>query len=747
MVPSSHQESVKVRPYARLLTMLGEQLIKNDRIALVELIKNSYDADATSVTVDFTDFTQQLVNTASSRIVLTDDGVGMAEPVLRMHWLNPATPIKTTAKRTSLRTGRGRVLQGEKGIGRFSMFKLGTTVELVTRSIGDPREWVVGYDLSFLDEADSEELFLEDVEVTLASRSPSTFDGVNPLGLRSECGTQVSISGLRSRWTRASVERAYSDVARLQPLLPLVGDLGPAGNSPTGPVNDSFVVSFVRDGNDLGFGRAQANRMRRLFEDRAVLKVRGHFDQDSLSFLLEVNGQVSLLELTDAQLRNLKPYKDRFGLADSRVPECGSFDFSFFVFDLLPTAPIEYRLDGDEKKEVRDHRIYLYRDGVRVLPYGDADDDWLQLDVLRGTQAASRVLSNDQTVGFAYISQELNPALRDKTNREGLIESGLAPGDFIALLQIAIMFVRRGPFERYLRANEKRQEASRIREQATESGFADLLGDARLPSPLVPAVRRLAKSVSTEREYFENRAQRTEDLAAVGLSVEAASHDVVAVARQALGHARLLAARIADEYPGEALMLRDLEAIVDSLSFVSSRIDDIQGLFVSTRRAPSSLKPFEFVKRATRMYSAIISGRNVDVMCEAVGGALQVKATEAALLQVFVNLLDNALYWLDAAGTHEPKVLIQVDAVARWVVVADNGPGVPEEDIPFIFEPFYSGKGEAGKGLGLYIARQVGARTGFSVNLIVDEDQKLLPGANFVVSFNGGDESVDRSGV
>lgn len=118
-------ETLTIRPYARLITMLGDQLIKNELIALVELIKNSYDADASWVKVSFIDFTPDYSLTATSKIIIEDDGCGMNADILRKHWLNPATPDKLRRKAINAKTEKGRILQGEKGIGRFAIFKLG----------------------------------------------------------------------------------------------------------------------------------------------------------------------------------------------------------------------------------------------------------------------------------------------------------------------------------------------------------------------------------------------------------------------------------------------------------------------------------------------------------------------------------------------------------------------------------------------------------------------------------------------
>ena len=91
-------ETLKIKPYARLVTMLGDQLIKNERIALVELIKNSYDADASWVKVNFIDFNEDFSINENSKIVIEDDGCGMNDEIIRKHWLNPATPEKLKRK-------------------------------------------------------------------------------------------------------------------------------------------------------------------------------------------------------------------------------------------------------------------------------------------------------------------------------------------------------------------------------------------------------------------------------------------------------------------------------------------------------------------------------------------------------------------------------------------------------------------------------------------------------------------------
>ena len=714
--------------------MLGEQLIKNDRVALVELLKNSYDADATLAKVIFANFGDGLRVEPSSALVIVDDGDGMSKDVVRDHWLNPATAIKANRKVASPRTPKNRTIQGEKGIGRFAMFKLGSAATIITRARGADVELVMDYDLAFLDEAlpmaqSSSPTFLDEIRVSLVERDPEVFDGSNLDGNRSEHGTRIVIRDLRSAWSTGAAEKAFEDVARLQPLVP-ARDFTPP--EPGG----EFIVEFWKDDTELSFRTDFERRLSILFADRAVLGVDGLIDSDNGELVLEINGDVQSFEIDDPALAGLHVHKRYFGKRQdsdcSSSLACGSFSFSFFVFDLSPTSAPQYHLDAEEKTLVKNHRIYLYRDGVRVLPYGDPQDDWLQLDVVRGTQGASRVLGNDQTVGFVHISHAENPRLRDKTNREGLLDDGDAYSDFVAVLQMIAAYLRTKPYARYVATTRRQREAGQRQQADIASVLKDVEENPALPTAMKAAVKQIRKSYAAEREFLKTRVERTEDLAGVGLSVESASHDILAAGGRALHIARSVATYVEDRMPSNTHLTAQLATLVELLSFVTSRLNDVQGLFVSTRQRRRKIDVADFAKRVGRMFRFALDEADIELTITQPYGPLTVTSTEAALLQALVNLVDNAIYWV-ALGDPERRILIQVQAPERCVIVADSGPAVDISDEPFIFEPFYSGKGIDGKGLGLYIARQVGIRNGFDVTL--SHRSEVLPGANFVISF------------
>jgi len=741
-------ETVGFRAHARLLTMLGEQLIKNERVALVELVKNAFDADATRVLVDFRGFAEDFKPGPNASIVITDNGVGMTDQLVRTAWMNPATPSKKLLKVNEPKTTLGRVLQGEKGIGRFATFKLGNEVTLVTRARGHEYETTLVVDISALDEESglqesvTVDLYLEDVAALLDVDAPRVFDGTGIIG--SEHGAQLAITGLRASWNQKLVDGAFDDLDRLQPLM--------WGDVAEGRLNSSFEVVFLQDGVDLGLGRKRTEDFE-VALDRAVLKVRnGRFDPEARSLAFNLNGRRVTLNIDDSEVRGLKPFKDRFLKdagkdlpLDSRPePTCGPFNFEFYVFDLDRAAPTANQLDGEQKAMIKDHRIYLYRDGIRVYPYGDADDDWLEIDAIRGNEGAGRTLSNDQTVGYVAITQADNPQLRDKTSREGLIESGPATADFKALISTVLRYLRT-QFQPYLDAKTRAKQHG-LQQHRIDRHVQALREEGGLSKKALKYLDDLEKALGAERELSSMQVARTEQLAGVGLSVETASHDLILAGTEALHSARQIVAELKLLDLASHPVYATATQLVTRLEFVSARFRDVQGLFVSTRQKLSEQDIVQALKRVRSIYARLHKDQRIEFEIDS-AAALKAPATEAAVLQLLINLVDNATYWLTSKimPPGETRVIRAFTPDASTLVVTDNGPGVKEQDAPYIFESFYSGKGEDGKGLGLYIARENGLRSGFEVELGRTGDSRELPGATFVVRFGSVKETRGNS--
>ena len=748
-------ETLKLRPYARLLTMLGDQLIKNERIALVELIKNAYDADADRVEVRFENFKSDLTHDANSRIVVRDDGAGMMPDVVRNEWMNPAAPTKYLAKREGQRKtpSKGRIVQGEKGIGRFAILKLGKVVTVTTRPRGADMEIILTYDFArfdddFVSENDEQkDIFLDEIGIEFSQAAPTLLPGA-------QHGTVIEIRNLKGAWSDGIVRDLCRDVSNLtDPVSRLTRKESP----------DRFEVAVFCNGEHRFLDVEDSESLKALIDDKAVLKIDGRFHSSEGIFSFDLNDDAGEIALRDPKITALWVWRQRFdrkrhtgtaGQMPMLFPSeahageapgesarfvCGDFTFHFNIFDFSRAIGGRHELNQKEKDRLKDHRIYLYRDDVRVYPYGDPDDDWLNIDVTRGTGRAGNFFSNDQIVGWIDITQEGNPTLRDKTNREGLIETGGASRDLVFLVQLFLSYVKQYPFLRHQQKQRQRNIIRFVRDEVVARGLTELKEDLSKHGRRGQAadVARLETAYQREKAYLSQRAETAEDLAGVGLSVEMASHDIMLLLDRALQIGGRLAKMAGTAGKEEFRMLADM--LVGVLQQVVDGMRDVQILFKSSRRRRKVQKIEPVLDKIHRIYETLLDQQGIRYRKDTTDGSpLVANTTDGVIMQVLINLFDNAVYWLETVDPSRREIRVTVDGARSELIFSDSGPGIDPEDLPYIFEPFYSGKGQEGHGLGLYIARQLLERHDYRIAPATDH-QELLPGANFVISFVKGD--------
>ena len=725
-------ESLLIRPYARLLTMLGDQLIKNERIALVELIKNAYDADADRVEVRFENFNNDMSHNADSRIVVQDNGTGMTFETVRTQWMNPAAPQKYLDKLdgSGKTPGKKRVIQGEKGIGRFAVLKLGKVVRVMTRPDEADFETVLIYDFSrydddFVLENDQRtDIFLDQIKIDCVQSKPEKLQG-------KAHGTVIEIRDLKGVWNNKIIERLCRDVSNLT---------DPVSRITRRRASDRFEIAIICNGEPRLVEADGMETLKSLIEDKSVLNIHGHFQSDNNTFLFKTDAGKDKIGMQDPNIMGLWVWRQHYGKVGSASAveqkyKCGNFAFQFYIFDFSRGIDGRYALTQVERNLLKEHRIYLYRDDMRVYPYGDPDDDWLEIDVTRGTGRAGNFFSNDQIIGWIDITQKGNPGLRDKTNREGLIETGGAANDLIFLVQIFLSYIKRSLYARYQQQQLQRNTAQFTRDGVVAMHLADMKKEFKKSGdrPHVRQVAKIEMAYKREKDYLSRRAEMTEDLAGVGLSVEMASHDIMLL----MGRAEDIGVRLArmarmasgDEIQEQADML------VGVLHQIANGMRDVQSLFKASRRRRKLLRVEPVLDKIHEIYKTLLEQRSVRYQKVKVGGSpLMANTTDGVVMQVLINLFDNASYWLDNVGPNEREIRVTVDGDQGELIFSDSGPGIDLEDLPYIFEPFYSGKGQEGRGLGLYIARQLLERHEYRIT-VAGAHQRALPGANFVVSF------------
>ena len=757
-------KTLKIRPYARLLTMLGEQLIKNEQIALAELIKNSYDADADWVKVSFVNFgydekKKEIFKTKDSKIIIEDNGCGMTLKVIEDSWMNPATPNKKTRENEEIKTTpkKHRIIQGEKGIGRFAILKLGRDIKITTRPEGQNTEYVIDYNLSqydddFLtkkeegkDEVIGQKIYIDDISIPVSEQKPivlvdrKVIVNNSVFEHRNNQGTVIEISNLKGEWSFDKIKKVNAESQKLESIFEKIFS--------EKKKEDLFEIGFECNSERLLYSDEAIKELSSLLDNSAVLKItNGSYSEKDGCFTYKLNNVPYALSLKDSQISGLTVFKERFvekNLFDEteiRNSTCGDFKFNFFVFDFTADKESAYYLDKRDKETIKEHRIYLYRDHIRVAPYGDPDNDWLEIDKKRGVGRAGDYLSNDQVVGFVDISKQGNPRLKDKTNREGLIEEGNATRDFIVLLHSFLLFIRQHAYRQYQERVKQQKEQQINKLKVVDNQFSRLKESIGENTKAISAYNDLYRSYQIEKKFYQNRLDNTEDLAAVGLSVETASHDMSMMLTKGVDAIDNLIKDIDGGVLTDEQVENELHSIRGMFSFVKDQMRDIQLMFKSSKQRRRPIRFEDLLGKVEKIYKRTLNREHIEYSLIKTGSPIVAKCTDAVILQLLINLFDNAVYWLGAPDIVEKKITITLDGEKQQVVFSDNGPGIRDDDKPFIFEAFYSGK-EDGRGLGLYIARQLLQRMGYSISLAEIPSEQILSGANFVINFVNSEEN------
>lgn len=750
-------KKVSIRPFARLLTMLGDQLIKNEQIAVIELIKNSFDADADWVKVSFEGFTESFGITPKSKIIIEDNGCGMTAEQIEKSWMNPATPNKFSKDGSERRTFKyKRIIQGEKGIGRYAMLKLGRTINLTTR----PAEWLLNsndntennkeytlcfdlhsYDNDFINGAKegNDGIYLDELGFDLKDRSPITFVErditINNLLFgrnKNTHGTRIEISNLSGSWSLAKLKPIKDSFLRFGDLF---NELITSNKD-----KQDFTIGLYLNGEPwLQDEKSNDISLRNLIETQSVLRItNGHYSSDNGMFTYKQNDKQKCISINDDALRGMSVFRNHFQDKKTKifrkVSNFGNFDFDFYVFDLnSKDETSKYYLPKEARKIIKEHRIYLLRDDIRVLPYGDPDDDWLQIEVRRGTVRAGDFLSNDQVIGRIKITKFGNPHLKDKTNREGLIEDGNYTADFICIIQTFLSYLRNGAYAAYLNDKEKKSQLDKIRKDAVGNEILNLRKQLKDNKPALLLLNQLEKAYNSESKYLNCRIERTESLAAVGISVETASHDIMMMLNRGIDELRTLYEDSMQSNFDYSIITSELQKLYGIFSYIQNQMKDLQMLFTSSKQRRRQLRVKDILDKVIAIYKRTLLEHKIDYNINIIGSPLMAKCTDADLLQLLINLLDNAIYWLEEKDNK--KIIITLDGDNCKLIFSDNGPGIREEDKPYIFDAFYSGKGQEGRGLGLYISRKLMERNDYSIELAEVQSDMILCGANFLVNF------------
>lgn len=668
-------------PRARLLKLIGAELISDEVVALTELVKNAHDADATCVTIQFSGVTD-----GHGEIFVRDDGHGMDLDTLMSRWMQPAGSAKGRDGRRFTVTGR-RVL-GEKGVGRFAADKLASHLELVSRPTGSDVEIRALFDW---DEFEHDDRMLADVRSRWEVRPPDWLESH---------GTVLRLSQLRAAWNERLFRRLSTRLSRLV--------------SPFGTGAKGFRIRIESDEFPDYSGEVAAG-----FLDQAPYRIEAEFDGLS-RVTLRVNGG--------------RPIERTW--TGSSPLRCGPVRARIFAFDLETDAVARVGPRMEVRAWLREWSgISVYRDGFRIWPYGEPHDDWLRLDQRRVNNPVVR-LSNNQVVGFVEISADRNPELRDQTNREGLIHNQAL--EDLQTFVLHAMQVLEAERQAVRHPAGKRPE----RGHSTPGSAGDLTGvtdtlerlAGQVDGSVGDELRRAAERVRSQIALQEASQRRMLDgyssLAALGHTASLLGQSVnkgIAGLRQRVTSLRAnLGKKVSPDPAALATSVAELEQMLDTVSLQLTLVASA-GAAAGRRRRGLDI-PAE-LRRARDGLRPLLEQEDAEFEVEATEGVLLRTEMRPETFASVVNVLvRNALEWRTPDRPLRMTAAVKESGDSLEILFCDNGQGVLPTLLDKLFEPGVSG--HDGAGMGLTIARNVVTSHGGTISLVRDRRRK---GAVFVI--------------
>jgi signal transduction histidine kinase len=658
--------SLPFKPRARLLLQLGDQLIRNERIALFELVKNAYDADASVVQITM----RHVDDEETGEIIVEDDGIGMDNNVIVNAWMEPGTDNKAKEFEARKRTPRFQRLPiGEKGIGRFAAHKLGNVIELTTRMKGC-QEIVVKIDWRVFES----EKYLSGVSVDIEQRDPQTF--------KDRTGTKIRITKLRSLWDRGMVRDAYRSVTSIV--------------NPFESGNSKFQIKFdCPDIPDLLEGLMKPEEI----QDFALWHATCDISADNFSMHLEFNPWAAMKGKIDSREKTLQenlldPEERKVVNLDLALYRIGSVRMELYVFDRDPQV---MKLLIGSKRQLENYLnnnggVRVYRDGIRVYDYGEKGNDWLDLGLRRVNEPTTKI-SNNIVVAAVFLNRDGSEDLIEKTNREGFVENNA-----YQLFRKAVLFaVTRFENERYI----------------DKSNIRAIFGPTPKTEPVIAAFNELRNKI---KEKIQDEKLRKE----LGNCIDRVETDYNEIRENLL--------KSSGAGLSLSIVIHEFEKVVKELLLAVDREKSSDRIVTLVRHLEKLLEGFTALVRRGRMQSNDLKDItkqaifNVGYRLEAhkiqiidgfsnAGFDTTVRCVKNYVLMVLMNILDNSIWWLDRKyGKKEEvkKIYVKISneiPEGTAIVIADNGPGftISTDDA---VKPFITTK-PGGMGLGLYIAEEI----------------------------------------
>jgi len=671
--------------HPEILKVMGEYLVSDPVVAISELVKNAYDADATRVFV-------RITTKLTQQIVIEDDGHGMNLDEIKNGWLMIGTPMKR--ERTRSKYGN-RILSGSMGIGRLAAFSLANILEVETLAKGESTRRRFSLNLKEL-------LSLQDLsnfDVTILEEGEISHQSGTRLTLR-DLKWHITEDEIKRLATRLSILCSPAKIADFSIIVEVDGEpseLSPLRDLPSPPISIGAIV------NATGQVEVTIKSNPLLFDGNLKKK----------SWKETLTG----------------PYRALVGVK-----------IDAFWYPLGERSQGRYwkittrsRFAQDMREELSGVRVY--RDGIRVLPYGEPENDWLDLErtyVSGGSK--QRNPRRSQVVAWINVSRETNPDLRDTANREGLVENS-------AYHELRTLGKRL-----FASLAEYRRIIEPVVRKEHELTFDDMAAVEKIVSKVKLKLAedpQLSSDFSMVERYisaFEDQMERTalyRDRLTAGNLINHIVHDVGAAAAEASGYVLKVGQEKCDqEKHGTAFQI-----VADLFPRILSAYEILKGGSRAGAQRVSNVNVSDLAKKIAEQMKSV-SYLSADSI-QAETGNIVARLRASDFWAIVANLLVNAITcseYEQAKSRDFPKdrkivLSLKAEKTALKITCEDNGPGLPDKPEDWMWQPFNSTRKDSGSGLGLYIISDI--VTWYGGTKKAEKSGLFKTGARFEITLEG----------
>ena len=759
---------------ARTARLIGQENFANAGGAIIELIKNSYDADSKiAITI---------IDPIDNQIFIIDHGSGMTEERIRNQWMI----IGTDDKLDEPLSKDERVKTGAKGIGRFAIDRLGSKCIMLTKTIANANviEWSVDWEKfnvksavisdvkANIDETNEKSIKKLAIEIL----SNYNIDEKIMQNWTEEKGTILHITELRDDWDIKNIGSLYSNLELLVPPKII-------------SIFDIYLYSSLEE---LAFGKVQSTvcddydyKLVADCDENGNVEITMHrneldiFELEQLDFFksdLVLNSpEIYGLDIFEkgkynfpTTLKNLLP---GFEDVDNNLKKIGNFQFEFYFMKRgggqendeikkFPYKGINYR---DRAKWLNEFGgIKLFRDYFRVRPYGEVKSnsfDWLDLgkSALQNptvTRPGYRVRPQ-QTFGIVNISRIHNILFEDKSSREGIQENdtfSLFKNILIEIIGVfendrnQIMMALKKLFDKKNKKEKAKEDAKKAAKEKQSSTNTDSSSSSTDENTLIEGILAFEE----ENEDLKDEQKLLRVLASAGMIVTSFAHELKNMSDSLLPRTsdlKLILSEIVDHeklknLPEELNPFILIEDIQDQDKKLKHWLDFSLGAVKKDKRTQKNIDLVDYLGKFERLWDSILRKKGVEFSVKrGIFAEVYFKGHEIDLDSIFNNLISNSVDAFnrpDASDVRKIEFSFEYDVnTGINVVYEDSGPGLKDEitDPNKIFQPYFSTKrdehtGEQnGTGLGMWILKSVIDEYHGSVKL-----SKIRPG--FQVKIN-----------